>query len=165
MLNFFNACTLQWRHNGRDSVSNHQPHDCLRNRLFKRRSTKTSKLRVTCLFVGNSPMTGEFPAQMASNAEDVSIWWRHHTAYSFSGTDQRITMTIYKRHGVLNRPQFNVVCNSLFRLTTKSHQSFTWLVFYAFNEQMVSSVDIVTSPFRHRGYYITKLHILTFYHN
>ena len=21
---------------------------------------------------------GEFPAQMASNAENVSIWWRHH---------------------------------------------------------------------------------------
>ena len=29
-------------------------------------------------FVGNSPVTGEFPAQMASNAENVSIWWRHH---------------------------------------------------------------------------------------
>ena len=28
--------------------------------------------------VGNSPGTGEFPAQMASNAENVSIWWRHH---------------------------------------------------------------------------------------
>ena len=27
---------------------------------------------------GNSPVTGEFPAQMASNAENVSIWWRHH---------------------------------------------------------------------------------------
>ena len=27
---------------------------------------------------GNSPGTGEFPAQMASNAENVSIWWRHH---------------------------------------------------------------------------------------
>ena len=26
---------LQWHHNGRDSVSNHQPHDCLLNRLFK----------------------------------------------------------------------------------------------------------------------------------
>ena len=25
-----------------------------------------------------SPGTGEFPAQMASNAENVSIWWRHH---------------------------------------------------------------------------------------
>ena len=25
-----------------------------------------------------SLVTGEFPAQMASNAENVSIWWRHH---------------------------------------------------------------------------------------
>ena len=38
----------RWRRNGRDSPSNHQPHDCL------------------------------LPAQMASNAENVSIWWRHH---------------------------------------------------------------------------------------
>ena len=27
---------------------------------------------------GNSPVTCEFHAQMASNAENVSIWWRHH---------------------------------------------------------------------------------------
>ena len=27
--------TLQWRHNGRDSVSNHQPHDCLLNRFIQ----------------------------------------------------------------------------------------------------------------------------------
>ena len=69
---------LQWRHNGCDSVSNHQPHDCLLKRLFRRRSKKTSKLCVTGLCVGNSPATGEFPAQMASNAENVFIWWRHH---------------------------------------------------------------------------------------
>ena len=69
---------LRWRHNGRDSVSNHQPHDCLLNRLFRRRSKKTSKLCVTGPCAGNSPGTGEFPAQMASNAENVSIWWRHH---------------------------------------------------------------------------------------
>ena len=69
---------LQWRHNGRDSVSNHRPHDCLLNRLFRRRSRKTSKLRVTGLCAGNSPGTGEFPAQMASNAENISIGWRHH---------------------------------------------------------------------------------------
>ena len=25
-------------------------------------------------------MTGEFPTQMASNADNVSIWWRHHVA-------------------------------------------------------------------------------------
>ena len=70
--------SLQLRHNGRNSVSNHQPHDCLLNRLFRRRSKKTSKLRVTGFCAGNSPGTGEFPAQMASNADNVSIWWRHH---------------------------------------------------------------------------------------
>ena len=40
-------------------------------------SKKTSKLHVIGLCVGNSPGIGEFPAQMASNAENVSIWWRH----------------------------------------------------------------------------------------
>ena len=54
------------------------PHDCLLNGLFKRRSNKTSKLRVIGLCEGNSLVTGEFPAQMASNAENVSISWRHH---------------------------------------------------------------------------------------
>ena len=57
---------LHWRHNGHDSVSKYQPHDCL------------SKLRVTGLCAGNSTETGEFPAQTASNAENVSIWWRHY---------------------------------------------------------------------------------------
>ena len=42
------------------------------------RSKKTSKLRVTGLCEGNSPVTGELSAQRASNAENVSIWWRHH---------------------------------------------------------------------------------------
>ena len=69
--------TLRWRHNGHDSVSNHQPHDCLLDRLFRHRSKKISKLHVTGLCAGNSSGTGEFPAQMASNAENVSIWWRH----------------------------------------------------------------------------------------
>ena len=65
--------TLQWRHNGRDGVSNHQPHDRLLNRLYRRRSKKISNIRVTDLCVGN-------PAQMASDAENVSIWWCHHGA-------------------------------------------------------------------------------------
>ena len=70
--------TLQWRHNGRDRVSNHQPRECLLSRVIRRRSKKTSKLRVTGLCVGNSLGTGEFPAQRASNAENISLWWRHH---------------------------------------------------------------------------------------
>ena len=75
---------LQWRHNGRNSISNHQPHDCLLNRLFRRRSKKTSKLRVTGLCAGNSPGTGEFPTQMASYAEIFSIWWHHHACSKLS---------------------------------------------------------------------------------
>ena len=47
--------TLRWRHNDYDGVSNHQPHGCLLNRLFTRKSKKTSTLRVTGLCVGNSP--------------------------------------------------------------------------------------------------------------
>ena len=41
-------------------------------------SCTDQKLRVTGLCEGNSPLTGEFPAQRASSAENVSIWWRHH---------------------------------------------------------------------------------------
>ena len=44
----------------------------------RRRSKKTSKLRVTGLFAGSLPVTGEFHARRAGNAENVSIWWRHH---------------------------------------------------------------------------------------
>ena len=68
----------QWRPNEHYSVSNHTPHHCLLNRQFRRRSQKTSKIRVTGLCEGNSPVTGEFPAQMASNTEHIPIWWRHH---------------------------------------------------------------------------------------
>ena len=64
---------LQWRHNGYNGISNHQRLDCLLNRLFRRRSKKTSKLCEE-----NSPVTGEFPVQRASNTNNVSIWWRHH---------------------------------------------------------------------------------------
>ena len=46
---------LHWRHNDDDSVSNHQPHACILNRLFRHGSKKTSKPRVTGLCAGNSP--------------------------------------------------------------------------------------------------------------
>ena len=53
--------TLQWRQVQCDGVSNHQLHDCLLNHLFRRRSNKTSKLRVTGLCAGNSPVTCDSP--------------------------------------------------------------------------------------------------------
>ena len=93
---------LQWRHNGCDSVSNHQPHDCLLNRLFRRRSKKTSKLRVTGLCAGNSPGTGELSAQMATYAENVSIWWRHHGVNKiFIGINGPQTLLICSAEGVI----------------------------------------------------------------
>ena len=73
---------LQWRHNERDGVSNHQPPDCLFSRLFKAqiKHQRPTNIKAPChwpLWVEFTG-TGEFPAQRASNAENVSIWWRHH---------------------------------------------------------------------------------------
>ena len=53
--------SLQWLHNERKGVSNHQPHYCLLNCLFRPRSKETSNLGVTRLCAGNSPLTSEFP--------------------------------------------------------------------------------------------------------
>ena len=88
--------SLRWRHNDHAAVSNHQPHGCLLNRLFRRKPKKTSKLRVTGLCAGNSPGTGEFPAQMASYAENVSIWWRHHVV----GCVWNILLSMNARHSL-----------------------------------------------------------------
>ena len=80
--NWILILSSQWCHNERDGVSNHQPHDCLFNPLCRRRSKQTSKLHATGLCAGNSLVTGEFPAQKDSNAENVSIWWHHHGHHS-----------------------------------------------------------------------------------
>ena len=71
----------QWRHNDKDGVSNYRRLDCVLSRLFRRRSRKTSKLCATGLCEWNPPMAGGFPSQVASNAENVSIWWRHHAHF------------------------------------------------------------------------------------
>ena len=65
-------------HNERDCALNNWHLDCLLNRLSKLRWKTASKFRVTGLCEGNSPVTGELSAQMASNTENASISWRHH---------------------------------------------------------------------------------------
>ena len=69
---------LQWRHNKRDGISNERRLECLHKWLFRCRSKKTSKLCVIGLCEGNPPVTGGFPLKLASNAENVSIWWCQH---------------------------------------------------------------------------------------
>ena len=59
--------TLQWHHNEHDGVSNHQPHDCLLNRLFRHRWKKTSKLaflRGIHWWLVNSPHKGPVTQKM-----------------------------------------------------------------------------------------------------
>ena len=97
-LIFYIINALQWRHNDHEGVSNHQPRGYLLNRLFRRRSKKTSELRVTGLCARNSPVTGELPAQMASNAEYVSIWWRHHDHINSETTTKE---PLYERNALL----------------------------------------------------------------
>ena len=59
IIHIWKLKSLQWRQNGRGGVSNHRRRDSLLNRLFMRRSNKTSKLRVTDLCEGDPPVTGE----------------------------------------------------------------------------------------------------------
>ena len=126
--------SLLWRHNGRGSVSNHQPRDCLLNRLFRRRSKKTSKLRVTGLCVGNSP---GIPAQMASNTENVSFWWRHHV---ISRPHGRAMGACYEDFGE-NWPSYNGA--ALYRDLRQSLSLTAERTVSAFLSQEIA---IVTSP-------------------
>ena len=77
-VHFCSPDSLQWRHNEHDGFSNHRHLGGSIKRLFRWRSKKTSKLRVTGLCEGKSSVTGELPLQRTSYAENVSIWWRHH---------------------------------------------------------------------------------------
>ena len=85
---------LQWRHNEHDGVSNHQLHDCLLNRLFRRRSKKTSKLRVTGLCAGKSPVNSphKWPVTRKMFPFDDVIMRRDRTRLS-TGTVINIYVT------------------------------------------------------------------------
>ena len=96
--------SLHWRHNECYGVWIHQPHDCLLYTLFRRRSKKTSKLRVTGFCAWNSPVTGEFLAQRASNAENYSIWWRHHVRFLFAHIGQSCGECIWGINQYVNYP-------------------------------------------------------------
>ena len=68
--------------NRRISEYFHCKHTRLFTQPFIQAQIKTSKLRVTGLCEGNSPVTGEFPAQKDSNAKKISIRWRHHNLWA-----------------------------------------------------------------------------------
>ena len=112
---------VEFKINHYSDVSNHRRLDCLFNRLFRRRSKKTSKLRVTGLCEGNSLVTCEFSAQMASNAENVSIWWRHHGHQYYLFCQKHaslwncasyVTIYMHRRGVILNKSKQPVLSTS-----------------------------------------------------
>ena len=107
--------SLQWRYNECNGVSNHQHLSCSLNHLFRRRSKKTSKLRVTCLCGGNSLVTDEFPTQRASNVENVSMWWCHHVVHGQDSLTKNLTcssMASLSRHRLaLQQLGYKVLCS------------------------------------------------------
>ena len=100
---------LHWRHNDHDGVSNHQPHGCFLNRLFRqiKENTKAPRRWPLC---GEFTGTAEFPAQRASYAENVSIWWRHHEKEE-GGSGQNgwkgqcSSITLIKRKPIQDNPR------------------------------------------------------------
>ena len=80
--------TLQWHHseqNGKSAISRlfTQP-------LIQSADQRKNQSSAPLAFVRNPPVTGEFPTQRASNAENVSIWWHHH---GYQNTKYRILLT------------------------------------------------------------------------
>ena len=100
----------------------------------RRKSKKTSKLRVTGLCEGNSPVTGEFSAQRASNVENVSIWWRHHEMIA-------ILLERHNSHLFHSRPSFNCDLNkrplALIHGWAITYHNFRliWLIFHTLISQ------------------------------
>ena len=154
--------SLRWRHNGRDSVSNHQPYYCLLSRLFRRRWKKTSKFRVTGLYAGKSPGTGEFPAQMASNAEIVSIWWRHHVVENYRNKTTIYASSILKKltdsDDTFSFYYDCLVSNSLrlFQCHALMHMSF----YYIITSKHMSNISIMIFPIYLCQPYVILLHLL-----
>ena len=78
IFTFILLWTLQGHHNERNRVSNHRRLYCLLNRLFRRKSKKKIKAPRHWPLWREFTVDGEFPEQVSSNAESVSIWWRDH---------------------------------------------------------------------------------------
>ena len=134
--------SLQWRHNGRDGVSNHQPHHCLLNRIFRWRSKKTSKLRVTGLCVGNSPVTGESPHNRPVTRkiflfDDVIMCWR--------GTYLRMTKALPQHFCVAPCHNNNIRWDTLLRFSVYGKNPWSIFIAEGFNNLIFYALFVMGS--------------------
>ena len=120
--------SLQWRHNGRDGVSNHQPHDCLLNCLFSHRSKKTSKPRATGLFLRgihrwpmNSPHKGPVRRKMFP-FDDVIMYTDSRMGINCILPEQNYLIKMLCRYLLLNftakESTTTWIVNMIFRLNS-----------------------------------------------
>ena len=118
---------LHWPHNDHDGVSNHQPHGCLLNRLFRLWSKKTSKFRVPGLCVGNSPVPHKGPVTrkmfpfddvIMDNAQDNALLIdQNHFEHRW------LWYTSCLHISQLNHPTFSLLLRSLSHNTVKCFSS------------------------------------------
>ena len=119
---------LQWHHYEHDGIPNHQTHDCLLKCLFKHRSKKTSKLRITGLCEGNSPVNSE------GNSPVNSLHKGPVTRKMFPFDDVIMSVTCYYNlQGCFSSPEARIapmpgkwLCNTLqccYRSTMVNGQS------------------------------------------
>ena len=91
--------SLQWRHNDRNGVSNHQPHECLLNGLFRPRSKKASKLRVTGLCAGNSPVNSPHKGPVTRRMfpfDDVIMCTCHNSTTTVVGVRKLVVIVLWE---------------------------------------------------------------------
>ena len=92
--------SLQWRYNERDGVSNHKPRNCLLTQVFIQARLKEN-IKALCHW----PLCGEvsrwrwISRTKVSDAENVSIWWRHHVKWD---RRQSLRPTIAPLYGGVN---------------------------------------------------------------
>ena len=113
----------QWRQNERDDVSNHQCLDHLLNRLFRRRSKKTSKLRLT----GDPwiPLTkGQWRGKCFYLMTSSHIDLVYHVKTSRHGNALSITVLSRSIHWSPNDQQCRVLRVSLVLARTPVEQTF-----------------------------------------
>ena len=91
--------SLQWLHNERDSISNHQSYDCLLNGLPMRRSKNISKLRVTDFCAGNPPMNSPHKRPVTREMfpfDDVIMYWVNAMAAACLAAHEARALIQYK---------------------------------------------------------------------
>ena len=153
--------SLQWRHNGRGGLiivywivysgADHRKHQSSASLAFVRGIHRWPvKLRVTGLCTGNSPVTGEFPAQMASNAEYVSIWWRHHVKSQAQPVNENILHPTEIKKPLLSWCWLLLVSSLLFDLSFLSSFALSSLDYSLLPADFDRHVNKVGNPSAHK---------------